>query len=650
MPVTVRCQCGARFQLPETGDSVRCPKCGQMKRIPARFSSASKKPERQSGISTGALIGAVTGGVVVVTVVVLIAVNAGGDSEPSARDVAENRDNANKETPPPRKTADGAKPKGGRDSSPRRDNRRPPRGTSSGRKLALLIGVNKYDPKQLDNLRFPENDVTRLAEVLVKNAGFLQDNVRLLTEKRAFDERDRKWLPTSDSIRRELKLLAQRAEKNDTVLIAFSGHGVQFTSAKENYFCPANADLDNKRTLIGLKSEVYALLDGTCAARVKLLLVDACRNEPRSKINRSRREINLRKINNPQELELPKGIAAFFSCKANQESFEDPDLKHGVFLHFVIEGLKGKAANEGTVTLSGLKEYVRRRVIDYVDKKLNGIQTPDLRENSTDVITLVEASERVLVKEITNSIGMKLRLIPAGTFMMGSPEGEGSSDEQPQHEVEITKPFYMGVYEVTQAEYEKVMGKNPSFFKKEQVGKDTGSFPVERVSWYDAVEFCKKLSELASEKRAGRVYRLPTEAEWEYACRGGAKKYQVFAFGNSLSSKQANFNGNYPYGGAEKGKYLERTCKVGSYQENGFGLYDMHGNVCEWCSDFYSDKTYTKGKRTDPTGPTTGDVRSVRGGSRGLSGYTCRSAYRCENAPDYRNLGFGFRIVLSSKK
>ena len=133
-------------------------------------------------------------------------------------------------------------------------------------------------------------------------------------------------------------------------------------------------------------------------------------------------------------------------------------------------------------------------------------------------------------KEITNSIGMKLVLIPAGKFLMGSPKDEKERwPDEEQHEVSITKPFYLGVYVVTQAEYEKVMGNNPSYFSAKGDGKDsvkdmdTGQFPVEAVSWDDAVAFCKKLSELPEEKKAGRVYRLPTEAEWEYACRAGTK-------------------------------------------------------------------------------------------------------------------------------
>jgi formylglycine-generating enzyme required for sulfatase activity len=255
---------------------------------------------------------------------------------------------------------------------------------------------------------------------------------------------------------------------------------------------------------------------------------------------------------------------------------------------------------------------------------------------------------KVLGKEISNSIGMKLVRIPAGKFWMGSPtDEEGRGKDEEQHEVEITKDFYLGVHEVTQKQFKIVMGKNPSWFSADAMGKDkvkgmdTDDFPVESVSYADAVEFCRKLSDLPAEKRAGRKYRLPSEAEWEYSCRGGASPRAIH-FGSSLSSKQANFDGNYPYGAAEKGPYLERTEKVGSYAKNGFGLFDMHGNVAEWCSDFYDKDYYGKSQRYDPQGPASGSLRVIRGGSRFSHGQCCRSAYRYCYDPDrcYNDLGF----------
>jgi formylglycine-generating enzyme required for sulfatase activity len=250
-------------------------------------------------------------------------------------------------------------------------------------------------------------------------------------------------------------------------------------------------------------------------------------------------------------------------------------------------------------------------------------------------------------KVITNAIGMKLTLIPAGKFVMGSPAAEGErDDEELQHEVAISKPFYLGVYEVTQGQYEKVMPKNTAFFKQ---GFD---YPMEQVRFAEALDFCRKLSALPDEKKAGRVYRLPTEAEWEYACRAGATT--VFHFGNALSSKQANFNGAYPYGDEAKGVKLQKTAKVGSYAPNAWGLYDMHGNVAEWCSDWYDPDYYKNSARQDPKGPAKGVVKTdfaddfyrvVRGGCWLDEARACRAAYRFRLQPSEPYRWVGFRVV-----
>ena len=200
--------------------------------------------------------------------------------------------------------------------------------------------------------------------------------------------------------------------------------------------------------------------------------------------------------------------------------------------------------------------------------------------------------------ELTNSIGMKLVLIPPGKFLMGSPKEEEHHeiDEEPRREVEISKPFYLGAFEVTQAQYRQIMGTNPSFYsptgdaKDEVKGLNTDDFPVERVSWHDAKQFCVKLSALPAETKAGRVYRLPAEAEWEYACRAGTTT--PFHFGKSLSADQANFDERVDLPGENKGEWLGRTTKVGSYKPNAFGLFDMHGNVLEWCEDWYKRDYY----------------------------------------------------------
>jgi sulfatase modifying factor 1 len=239
-----------------------------------------------------------------------------------------------------------------------------------------------------------------------------------------------------------------------------------------------------------------------------------------------------------------------------------------------------------------------------------------------------------LEKQFRNSIGMQFALIPAGEFQMGSPQSETHRDnDESQHRVRITKPFYLGVYEVTQAEYEKVMGTNPSDF-------NGATLPVENVSWEDATAFCRKLSE-----KEGKTYRLPTEAEWEYACRAGTTT--PFSFASGLNGTQANCDGNYPYGTETKGPYKEQTVPVGSYAPNAFGLYDMHGNVWEWCQDWY-DKDYYQGWPTDdPQGPPTASYRVYRGG--GWCNYLrrCRAAYRDWCSPSYLHDSLGFRVALN---
>jgi formylglycine-generating enzyme required for sulfatase activity len=177
---------------------------------------------------------------------------------------------------------------------------------------------------------------------------------------------------------------------------------------------------------------------------------------------------------------------------------------------------------------------------------------------------------------------------------------------------------------------------------------DTDDFPVEQVSWHNAKKFCEKLSEREKERRAKRTYRLPTEAEWEYACRGGASSSNPFHYGKSLSSGQANFNGNFPYGKAAKGPYLGRTCAVGSYKPNKFGLYDMHGNVWQWCSDWYSKDYFKDSPAKDPKGPDSGDARVLRGGTWGGNGWRCRAAVRQGYVPGDRDISvIGFRVACS---
>ncbi len=216
--------------------------------------------------------------------------------------------------------------------------------------------------------------------------------------------------------------------------------------------------------------------------------------------------------------------------------------------------------------------------------------------------------------EVPNSVGMKLRLIPPGEFQMGSNECE---DEKPLHRVKITSPFYLGVCPVTQAEYRHLMGENPSHFTRED------RWPVEQVSWDDAQAFCRQLSDLPEEKALGRGYCLPTEARWEYACRAGSTTHYCFGDNESQLGDDAWHDLNSQ----------NKTQPAGQKRPNAWGLYDMHGNVWEWCQDWYGGEYYSTSPTDDPIGPACGADRVRRGGCWSRPAWSCRSANRSAHAP-----------------
>jgi sulfatase modifying factor 1 len=238
------------------------------------------------------------------------------------------------------------------------------------------------------------------------------------------------------------------------------------------------------------------------------------------------------------------------------------------------------------------------------------------------------------VNSITNTIGMKFNKIPAGTFMMGSPADEtGRGDDETQHKVTITKPFYMQTTEVTQRQWKAVMGTEP--WKGEDYVKEGPDYPAVYVSWDDAVAYCKKLSEKES-----KTYRLPTEAEWEYACRAGAKT--TWSFGDD-----ENKLGDYAWYRENAWDIDEKYAhQVRLKKPNAFGLYDMHGNVHEWCHDYFEEDYYKQSPAKDPTGPTSGSSRVLRGGSWDSFTRGTRSARRNWSVAVLRYYyGVGFRLV-----
>ncbi|WP_417033551.1 formylglycine-generating enzyme family protein [Dolichospermum planctonicum] len=245
---------------------------------------------------------------------------------------------------------------------------------------------------------------------------------------------------------------------------------------------------------------------------------------------------------------------------------------------------------------------------------------------------IFQVQPKYFKEDLGNNITLDMVQIPGGSFMMGSPTSEKGrrESESPQHQVNVPG-FSMGKFVVTQEQYQQIMGNNPSSFSG-------AKRPVEQVSWNDAVEFCQKLSE-----KTGREYRLPSEAEWEYACRGGTTT--PFHFGETITTDLANYNGTYTYASEPKGKNLGQTTDVGSFPPNAFGLYDMHGNVWEWCQDDWHDDYIDAPKDGSVWTSRSGDGKMLRGGSWFNAPEGCRSAYRYYDDAGFDSLSNGFRVV-----
>lgn len=556
--------------------------------------------------------------------------------------------------------------------------------SSIGTHYALLVGVRQCAENLAPELIYADQDVTVLADVF-KEQGYQQ--VMLLTQVQG--ERLPRRLPVRANIRKALKEIAARATEADSIVVALAGPGVHFRGGLERYFCALDSELTNKETLLSL-SEIRGELDRSPAG-FKLVMLDADRNDRR--FDGMPVETAPRQTTQPRPRRGTGGVATFSSCSAGGTSFESSQLQAGLFFHYLTDGLRGGADfdGDGKVDLNELVLFTKNRVAEQVNKEYgNGArQVPELagKTRAVPLATHFHARARDMPTTIlsarqigaarpavaTNSIGMKLVLIPAGSFLMGSVDDDPDAfdNEKPRHLVEITGDFYLGQHEVTRGQFRQfaaatgyrtdgerdgwgafgLSGEAEEFeHRPDYSWKNTGfpqseDHPVVNVSWKDAKAFCDWLSH-----RESQAYRLPTEAEWEYACRAGSALRRVCGNDPESLAKVANtadasakrrFPRWTPTIAKDDGHVF--TAPVGSYLPNPFGLHDMHGNVWEWCEDWYEYHYYANSPVANPPGPSAGLHHVIRGGAFDNTSRDVRSASRYGYG--HRDHHLGFRLV-----
>jgi formylglycine-generating enzyme required for sulfatase activity len=506
--------------------------------------------------------------------------------------------------------------------------------TSAPQKFALVIGNGNYvNTTKLNN---PVNDANDMA-VALQGLGFTVDKV----------------LDASlDQMESSIMRLKNRLSVSNTAygFFFYAGHGVQ--SGGENYLIPVGANIPSENSLRDRAVSIqWALAELNEAGNaLNVIVLDACRDNPFSWKRSGSRGLSV-------VANQPADSIIVYATSAGSTA-EDGTGRNGLFTSHLLNNLKTQGL--------AVDEVLKRTGAD-VARASNRAQIPAIYSQFFETAYLgakpAPTSAPASVVQPTPTPAPAVQITPApvvqttsttmpqpatanmvringGTFTMGSPSNEPNRmiGEGPQHQVTVSS-FYMGKYEVTQKEYQEVMGTNPSRFKGDNL-------PVEQVSWYDAVEYCNKRSQKegltpaytinetnVTWNRNANGYRLPTEAEWEYACRAGTTT--AYNTGANMS-----YNAGWCYENSDR-----KTHPVGQKSANAWGLYDMHGNVYEWCWDWYG--SYSSGSQTDPAGAVTGSYRVRRGGNWSILGHALRSAQRGVGSPSNRYEDSGFRVVRS---
>jgi formylglycine-generating enzyme required for sulfatase activity len=537
-------------------------------------------------------------------------------------------------------------------------------------KYALLIGINDYRG-DITPLRYCESDVAVFRQALIEVAGFSSDNIYLMTSRMPGQKE-----PTNLNVIKRLSILSERVKPEDTFIFYFAGHGI--SKDAYSFLLATNSDSTTIDTLkiSAVPLDQVSQILSRIQAKQLLTIIDACRNDPES--GRGEKDNLLTdsfsrgfKIKRTSDSSgRPKISATLYACDIGERAYEWPEKEHGVFSYYLLEGLKGKAANsQGEVVVTDLADYTQQKVVAWSQGYKGKKQTPWLDQSGGAKMILAEgvnqsekpfqAGEAIvvdaeaemweMVKDTTDPSDMEefLALFPSGKLAgvakfklkklkksvnrpaistaglnQGSTQTKTAKDGAKMVLIPAgpsTEAFYMDVYEVTNAQYGKFIKakeySEPEYWHDNDFNRPDA--PVVGVTWIDAVNYAKW---------AGK--RLPTEKEWEWAARGGLKDKE-YPWGNDegMARNYANFEGT---SGFDK---WSKTAPVGSFEPNGYGLYDMAGNVIEWCQDWYGSNQ---------------KERVLRGGSWGRKTNNLRVAARTYIGPGYRGHYYGFRCVSGS--